>query len=120
LTIFCLKRKQTGDVLKRIEMMNKLRTIASAGSMDKILKDSSGKLRSFPEVMHDFHSWDARMFVANTLKDCIDKLPQSLLGLPPELQEKARELLAIEIVSKFCESAEDLAAFSILARILTL
>jgi len=94
-------------------MGKRLRIFASAGPMDKILKGSDGKLRSFPEVMYEFYSWDARGFVADFIKGAIDNPPQPFYALPSDLQEKARGLLIVELVSKFCESAEDLAAFGI-------
>lgn len=94
-------------------MGKRVRILASAGPMDKILKGADGKLRSFPEVMYEFYSWDARGFVADFIRGTIDNPPQSFYNLPSDLQEKARELLLVELVSKFCESAEDLAAFGI-------
>jgi len=94
-------------------MSIKTRILASAGPMDKILKDSSGKLRSFSELMYEFYSWDARIFIVDQLKQLLDNPPQSFYALPKLLQEKAQGVLILELVAKFCESAEDLAAFSI-------
>jgi hypothetical protein len=91
----------------------RVRILASAGPTDRILKGTDGKLRSFPEIMYEFYSWDARRFVADFLKGAIDNPPQSFHTLSSDLQEKARGLLIVELVSKFCESAEDLAAFGI-------
>lgn len=93
-------------------MTLKIRILASAGPMDKILKDSSGKLRSFSEIMYEFYAFDARVFIVDQLKQLLDNPPQSFQTLPKLLQEKAKGLLMLELVAKFCESAEDLAAFS--------
>jgi hypothetical protein len=81
--------------------------------MDKILKDSSGKLRSFSDVMYEFYSWDARVFIVDQLKTLLDNPPQSFQAMPKLVREKAEGVLILELVAKFCESAEDLAAFSI-------
>lgn len=81
--------------------------------MEKVLRDAKGRLRSFPEIMYQFYSSDARAFIAGQLKEMLDTPPPSLRNLHPALQKKANELLILELVAKFCESAEDLAAFAI-------
>jgi hypothetical protein len=87
--------------------------LGRAGPMEKILRDNNGRLRSFPDVMYDFYSWDARLFIVDQLKQLLDNPPQSFFAFPKPLQEKAQGLLILELVAKFCESAEDLAAFGI-------
>jgi len=62
--------------------------------------------------MYELYSPDARTFIVNTLKNTLDN-PQSFAGLTPELKVKAQGLLVLELVSKFCEAAEDLGAFAI-------
>ncbi|MCJ7455716.1 hypothetical protein MUP07_03100 [Candidatus Bathyarchaeota archaeon] len=94
-------------------MPAKTRILASAGPMDRILEDNSGKLRSFPDVMYEFYSWDARRFIAGQLKQLLDNPPPSFHELPRLLREKAQGLLILELVAKLCESAEDLAAFAV-------
>jgi len=81
--------------------------------MDKVFKYSNGSLRSPPEIVYQFYPSDARKFIAGCLKRVLDKPPQWLRNLHPALQTKARHLLILELVAKFCESAEDLAAFAI-------
>ena len=87
--------------------------LASAGPTDKILKDSNGKLHSFPEILYQFYSSDAHMFMAGCLKEILDNPPRRFYALSLPLQEKARHLLVLELVSKFCENAEALAAFAL-------
>ena len=91
----------------------KTRILASAEPTDRILRDSNGKLRSFADVMYEFYPWDARLFIVDQLKRLLDSPPQSLQGMPKLLQEKAQGIVILELVAKFCESAEDLAAFGI-------
>lgn len=91
----------------------KARILTSAKPTDRILRDGSGKLRSFADVMYEFYSWDARLYIVDQLKRLLDSPPQSIRGMPKLLQEKAQGVVILELVAKFCESAEDLAAFGI-------
>jgi len=95
-----------------IGLVGKFRILASAGPMDKILKDERGNIRSFTDIMYDFYSWDARRFIAERLEEML-RNPQVFRDLPVELQKKLRGVLILELVTIFCESAEDLAAFGI-------
>ena len=80
--------------------------------MDRIFKDNKGRSRTFSDVMYEFYSRDARAFIAGQIKHLLDNPPESFYTLPKMLQEKAQGLLILELVAKFCESAEDLAALS--------
>lgn len=93
-------------------MSVRIRILGTAGPMNRIFKDSSGKSRSFSDVMYEFYSRDARAFIAGQIKHLLDNPPESFHALPKLLQEKAQGLLILELVAKFCESAEDLAALS--------
>jgi len=80
--------------------------------MDRILKDERGSIRSFTDVMYELYPWDARVFIAERLKEMLGN-PQLFQDLPVELQRKLRGVLILELVATFCESAEELAAFGI-------
>ena len=95
-----------------INLVGKFRILASAGSMDRILKDERGNIRSFTDIMYEFYSWDERGFVAERLKEMLDD-PKVFYNLSVEQQRKMQGVLILELVAKFCESAEDLAAFGI-------
>ena len=97
-----------------INMVHKFQVLDSAGPVDRVFKDADGNLRSPSELMYLMHPSDARKFIATCLKKVLDKPPQWLGNLPPPpLQTKAKHLLILELVAKFCESAEDLAGFAI-------
>lgn len=94
-------------------MTTRFRILHTAGPSDRILKDANGNLRTFPEVMYEFYSWDARIFIVDCLRRTFDSPPEAFYKEPPDVQEKAREVLILELVARFCESAEDLASFGI-------
>jgi hypothetical protein len=94
-------------------MAEELKVLDSAGPTDRVLKDKNGKLRSFPEIMYQFYPSDARMLLAGCLKQMLSRPPQFVRESPPSLQKKSMQLLILEIAVKFCESAEDLAAFAV-------
>src|SRR5208283_3150496 len=93
-------------------MVSKFQILASAGPLDKVLKDETGRLRSFPAIMYEYYSCDARTFLVEQIKRTMDD-PTTFESMPSQLRDKARGLLILELVAKFCESAEDLAAFCI-------
>ncbi len=86
---------------------------ATAGPLDRVLRNGEGKLRAFHEVMYELYSSDARGFIASYLMEILKKPPSWFSELKAELQDKAKQVLALEIVAKFCEAAEDFAAFGI-------
>jgi hypothetical protein len=93
-------------------ILRRFKVLASAGPLEAVLKDNQGKMKSFAEVMYSFYSWDARGFLADRLKYALQD--ETLFNsLPPELQKKARGIIILELVTLFCQSAEDLAAFGI-------
>ena len=93
-------------------MSDSFRIIATTGPMEKVLKDDQGRLLSFPAVMYEFYSWDARIFAVEQIKRILEN-PATFNGLSKELRDKLRGILVLELVAKFCESSEDLAAFGI-------
>lgn len=103
------------EIFECREMSNgnvRFQILATAGPMDTVLKDDQGRLRSFPAVMYEFYSWDARIFTVEQIKRILDN-PATFEGMPKQLRDKLRGLLILELVTKFCESSEDLAAFGI-------
>jgi len=94
-------------------LTHRFRILDSAGPMEKIFKDPDGNLHSPPEILYQFYPSDARKFITSCLKEILDKPPPRFRELPIPLQRKAKGLLILELVAKFCETAEDLAAFAV-------
>lgn len=62
--------------------------------------------------MYEYYSWDARIFIVEQIKRILDD-PATFISMSAPLRDKARGLLILELVARFCESAEDLGAFCI-------